>query len=304
MIKLGMVGAAEYEHGQVFSALFNGVIDPKTGKPSRIAHPKLAAARVTRIWDPNPRQARHLADTRRIDVLCKDMEEVGEGVDGVLIPDDCSQQHVRYAKPFIKKGIPLFVDKPLSRSYKEAKAVIERVRRKKMLFQSGSSLRYADEVLVLNANKAGLLGKPVLAATFGPGELIFYGIHALELLLGVVPGLVKTVQHIGSEKRDLVCLNFSDGVIATLTCGEDAKGAFHLVMHGTKGRVVIDKVTGLYENMLGRFVRMIETGKPPLSLDETLHVIAVLEAAQKSVESGGKVVPVPGATRRLKRNRK
>lgn len=45
---------------------------------------------------------------------------------------------------------------------------------------------------------------------------------------------------------------------------------------------------------MAAFVRMIETGQPPISLEETPHVIAVLNAAQRSVESGGRRVPVPG----------
>ena len=298
MITLGMVGAAEVNHGITFSAMFNGVIDPKTGKPTQAADPKLAGARVTRIWDPNKKAAQELACTRMIDTVCDDAADAAEGVDGVLIPDDCTQVQYRYAAPFIKKGIPLFVDKPLARSYKVAKSVIDRVRKKKMLFQSGSSLRYANEVADLNARMKKDIGKPVLASTFSPNELIFYGIHGLELMLGVVPGRVKTVQHLGTEKRDLVVLSFADGTLGTLICGEAAMGSFHLVVHGTKGRAQIDGITDFYQNMLASFVRMIQTGKPPLSLDDTLHVIAILDAAQKSVESGGQVMRVPGATRR------
>lgn len=290
MIKLGMVGAAGANHGQEFSALFNGVIDPQTDKCLRAADKKLEKGRVVKLWDPDREKARFLAETRRIQ-LCDTIEEAGEGVDAVIIPDDCTQKHYQYAAPFIRKGIPLFVDKPLSRSYRIAKQIIDQVRRKKMLFQSGSSLRYANEVLAVDRQA---LGEPVVAATFSPSELIFYGIHGLELLLGVVPGPIRSVQHVGTETRDVVVLHFASGTVGTLHCGEDGKGGFLLVVHGTHGRLVIDKVSDFYQNMLSRFLTMVETGQAPLSLEETLHVIAVLEAAQKSVASKGRLVPVPG----------
>jgi len=294
MIKLALVAAANENHGKAFTQIINGEFDPKTGKPVVAPDARLADATITRIWDPSKRHARALARTRHIPTVVDDLADAADGVDGVIIADDATQKHVRYAGPFIDRGVPLFVDKPLSRDYAEAKAVIARVRRKKMLFQSGSSLRYCDEVAAVNRTKRTALGEPVLGATFSPNELIFYGIHALDLLLGVVPGPVKSVQHMGTDERDLVVLFFASGARATLMCGEGAAGGFHLVVHGTKGRVVIDRPTNFYQNMLAHFVRMIRTGQPPISLDETLHVIAVLNAAQKSVESGGRRVPVPG----------
>ncbi len=304
MLKLALVTAAEYPHGKTFSALFNGVFD-SDGKPTQAAFPSLAGARITRIWDANKAAAQELADTRHIDVVLDDYREAAEDVDGVIIADDCSQQHQQYAPYFIDRRIPVFVDKPLSRSYKEAKSIIDRAKRKKCLLQSGSSIRYCNEALALNAALKEKVGKPLLAATFGPNELIFYGIHSLELLLGAVGGRVVKAQHLGSEELDLVKLTFDNGLIATWMCGEGAaRGAFRLIVRGTKGEAVIDSVTDFYPNMLARFVQMIQTGKPPISLDDTLHVIAICETAQKSVEQGGVELKVPGAVQRKKATRR
>ncbi len=294
MLKLALVTAAEWPHGKTFTGLFNGIFDPETGKPTQAAHPSLAGARITRIWDANKAAAQELADTRQIGVVLDDYRDAAEDVDGVLIADDCSQEHQKFAPYFIDKRIPLFCDKPLSRSYQEAKRIIERAKRKRALFQSGSSIRYCNEAVALNAALKEKVGKPLLASTFGQNELIFYGIHSLELLLGVVQERVATVQHLGTEELDLVKLTFEKGLLATWMCGEGAaRGSFRLVLRGTKGEAVIDTVTDFYPNMLARFVKMIETGKPPISLDDTLHVIAICETAQKSVEQGGKELKVP-----------
>jgi len=305
MLKLALVTAAEWPHGKTFTGLFNGIFDAETGKPTQVAHPSLAAASITKIWDANKEAAQELADTRKIDVVLDDYRDAADGVDGVLIADDCSQDHQKYAAHFIDKGIPLFVDKPLSREYKEAKAIIERAKRKRCLFQSGSSIRYCNEAVELKAAIKEKVGKPLLAATFGPNELIFYGIHSLELLLGAIDDRVVKVQHLGTEELDLVKLTFAKGLIAAWMCGEGtARGSFRLVLRGTKGEALIDSVTDFYPNMLARFVQMIQTGKPPISLDDTLHVIAICETAQKSVERGGKELNVPGVQKPKPRPKK
>lgn len=301
MLKFALVAAAEWPHGKTFTALFNGVFDPKTGKPTQIADPRLAAARITRIWDANKKAAQELADTRHIDVVLDKLEDAAKDVDGVIIADDASQKHQKFAAPFIEKKIPLFVDKPLSRTYTEAKRIIDSVRKKGGLFQSGSSLRYCNEVEALKKSLKDTVGKPLMAATFGPSELIFYGVHSLELLLGVVEDRVATVQHLGSETLDLVSLKFESGLIAMWMCGEGAaRGAWRLVVRGDKGEQVINTATDGYSNMLARFVTMVQTGAPPISLDDTLHVIAVLDTAQKSVEAGGKELKVPGRAAKRK----
>ena len=301
MLNLALVTAAEWPHGKTFTALFNGAFDPETGKPILAADPKLAGARITKIWDANKKAAQELADSRNIETVLDRYEDAAEGVDGVIIADDASEQHQQYAPYFIDKKTPLFVDKPLSRKYAEAKRIIDRVKKKGGLFQSGSSLRYSNEALALKASLKDDVGEPLLAAAFGPSELIFYGVHTLELLLGVVDGRIATVRHLGTEKLDLVHLRFESGLIATLMCGEGtARGSWRLIVRGSKGEAVIETVTDFYANMLQRFVTMLETGKPPLSLDDTLHVIAVLDTAQKSVESGGKELKVPQPYRKAK----
>ncbi|NOZ20540.1 MAG: Gfo/Idh/MocA family oxidoreductase [Planctomycetes bacterium] len=294
MLNLALVTAAEWPHGKTFTGLFNGIFDPETGKPTQAADPRLRNARIIKIWDANRKAAQELADTRHIETVLDRYEDAAEDVDGVLIADDCSQELYKFAPHFIDRKIPLFVDKPLSRKYVEAKRVVDRAKKKGCLFQSGSSLRYCNEVLALKDSLKEKVGKPLMAATFGPNELIFYGVHSLELLLGVVEGRVATVQHLGTEKLDLVHLKFESGLIAMWMCGEGAaRGGWRCVLRGTKGEQVIESATDGYTNMLARFVTMIETGKPPISLGDTLHVIAILDTAQKSVESGGKELKVP-----------
>lgn len=298
MLKLAMVTAAEWPHGKTFTGLFNGIFDAQTGKPTQAADTRLAAARITKIWDANKKAAQELADTRHIETVLDRYEDAADGVDGVIIADDASQQHQKFAPHFIDKKVPLFLDKPMSRQYAEAKGLIDRVKKAGGLFQSGSSLRYCNEVLALKDSLAEKVGKPLMAATFGPSELIFYGIHSLEYLFGVVGGNVATVQHLGSEELDLVYLKFESGLIATWMCGEGtARGAWRLVLRGDKGEQVIQSATDGYSNMLARFVKMIQTGQPPISLDDTLHVIAVLDTAQKSVATGGKELRVPQPTK-------
>ena len=75
MLKLALVTAAEWPHGKTFSGLFNGIFDPNTGKPTQAADPRLAGARITRIWDANKKAAQELAD--RMGASCYTLQQLG-----------------------------------------------------------------------------------------------------------------------------------------------------------------------------------------------------------------------------------
>ena len=112
--------------------------------------------------------------------------------------------------------------------------------------------------MTLNAELDTKVGEPRLAATFGPNELIFYGVHSLEYLLGAVGGRVATVQHVGTEECDLVVLKFESGLIASWMCGEGCRGgSWRLVVRGDKGEAVLQSATDFYPNMLARFLLVL-----------------------------------------------
>src|SRR3990172_6531550 len=73
-------------------------------------------------------------------------DELMGRVDAVLILSLCGQAHLERAAPFLKAGIPTFVDKPFTCSVADAVSLINLAEEHRTLLFSSSALPFADEV--------------------------------------------------------------------------------------------------------------------------------------------------------------
>ena len=74
--------------------------------------------------------------------VCRTAEEMTEGIDAAFV-GDCDGgggDHLKFSSPFLKKGIPTFVDKPFAATLKDAKAIVSLARRHKAPMYNASIL--------------------------------------------------------------------------------------------------------------------------------------------------------------------
>lgn len=292
MLKIGIVGGAKHWHTRSFSEILNGYdenLARSNGFP--LYRTRLEGARVTHIWDPETGQAELVAKICRIDNVLSSMEEMIGRVDGVIISDDTTMQHQKRAFPFLEAGLPTFIDKPLSPSIEEAQLIVETARKHNAPLMSCSALRYAREVEEFIAEKEKI-GEILTGISVCSGDLVFYGVHALEQLYVCVGGGVESVRNVGEEGRDMVILRMRDGRRFVLTVYRDIHYLFHMSLYGTRGwrEVRVEDSDYFYSNMLRAFLQMVETRKPPFPPEETLEIIKTLVLGKRSAENGGTVL--------------
>ncbi|MDD2710917.1 MAG: Gfo/Idh/MocA family oxidoreductase [Verrucomicrobiae bacterium] len=276
-MKIALIGGTKINHGMVFGEMFNGydqklALECKWGPqyPDRVG----GEARITHVWDENPDHARESARICGIPQVVEKKEEVIGRVDAVIIVDDCTMQHQKKAIPFLRAGIPCFIDKPLSADLKEAEDIVALARKHKALLMSCSALRFARETQALREGKDSigdiLTGFSVCKE--GMGDLVFYGIHAVELLFSVVGHEIQSVKNVGKAKEDMLVLDYRDGRRFVVTAYENISGAFQLALYGTKGNrfIKVEDSGYFYSEMLRQFVKMVETGKEVVPLEDTL----------------------------------
>ncbi len=247
-------------------------------------------ARITHIWDENIKDAEEVATVCNIgNVVDKKEEMIGE-IDGVIIADDCTMKHQRRAIPFLKSGIPTFVDKPLSPDIREAEEIVELARKHGAPFMSTSALRYAKETRGIREGEDDigdiLTGFSICRES--RGSLVFYGIHAFELLYSIVGGGIKSVVNVGDRSEDILVLTYRDGRKFVVSSYEAISPLFQISLYGTKGSRTfrIEDSGYFYVEMLRHFVRMVETGREPFSPDETLEIIRALVMGERSRDDG------------------
>jgi predicted dehydrogenase len=292
MTKLALVGGAAIYHARAFSGLSNGLAPEQTLPQGWPNFPQCVdGAKITVVWDEDRNAAEELARVFGIEHVANDYEEVLLHCDGVIVADDVTLNHCRHATFFLERGIPTFIDKPLAPDAKTAAALIELAAKHNAPLMSGSALRYAAETQELR-DDPNILGKVELATATGPNELFFYGIHPLELAHSIMGSGVATVQNIGDEEQDIVKVQYHDGQILMLLVSRAIGGGFEVMLYGKNGRrhIEVKDSAAYYANQLRLIIKMTQDKKAPVSIENTLEVIRILEAGKKSFAEGGAII--------------
>ena len=298
-IRLGLVSAATYgymgaprtlgsNHGTAFATSCNGYDETKRKQFKGTfvaARKRLEGAQVVRVWDPIREAAERLADVCSIPKVCDSADECAEGVDAVAIVDDGSGEQWKYALTPLRKGVPTFCDKPLAMTAKQAKEVADLARRSGTPFMSASSLRFVPDIVAL-AREVPSLGDIHLATSTCGNELVYYGIHALEMAYAVLGRGAVSCLNVGQPGRNLVRVRFENGRDLMLMVAERPwmRAGYQINVYGTKGwRSLTPNTADLYWYLLENFLALVRTGKESVPIEEEVEVIAVLEAAKRSL---------------------
>jgi len=292
MLKIGLVGGAKAWHGMTFSEMINGCNKKEAvkNKWGPLYNVRVENARITHIWDVKREDAEEVARICNIENVVDRKENIIGKVDGVIIPDDTTLKHQKRAEPFLKVGLPTFIDKPLSSDIKETEEIIELAKRHKTPMMSCSALRYAKEVEEFKKEKEKI-GDILTGSTICRGDLVFYGIHAFEQLYSVIGPGIKSVRSVGSKGEDIVIIKYKDGRDFVLMVYENIHYLFQMNLYGTKGyrQVIVEDSDYFYSNMLKHFITMVETRKEPFPPEESLEIIKVLVLGKESREENKEI---------------
>ena len=302
MYKIALISAATYghkgprkpgsNHGTAFATTFNGWDEQKAktveGVFVRSAR-KLDTARVVKIWDPDKKAARALADACGIETVADTPEQCSEGVDAVILIDDGSGSQSRYAEHPLRKGVPVFCDKPLAMTAHEADKVAKLARETKTPIMSASSLRFVPDIIKLREEELSKLGPVYLASAVCGNGLVYYGIHALSMIYAVLgPGAISAI-NVGQPGSNLVRIRFADhrDVMLIVAEREWMRAGYQINIYGQKGwQSLKPDLKNLYSYLLEEFISFLETGKETVPIEEEVELIAVLEAGERSPQIG------------------
>jgi predicted dehydrogenase len=258
----------------------------------------LPGVSIVKVWDENAERAKEFASTFHVPHVAKNLSDMLEGVDGVLLADTNGDgsDHLRLAKPFIEKGIPIFIDKPLASTLADAREIIDLATKTGTPIMSSSVLRYVKGVETANARRQQI-GDITGIVAVGAGNPVIYGVHVAELIATLAGPNPQYVQNIGDELKDVIKIHYQNGLDAIAVIIHDTKTPYTATLYGKDGSLStgeIDRTAyqyGAYRSMQ-HVVEMFRTRKPPIPYSETLGVMRILFAAFASREQGGtKVFP-------------
>ncbi|MCX6902126.1 MAG: Gfo/Idh/MocA family oxidoreductase [Verrucomicrobia bacterium] len=256
-LRIGMIGL-DTSHVVAFTKLLND--------PSDKNH--LAGARVVAAFKGGSPDIESSAS--RVDGYTKELqekwgvkiyasiEEMCAQVDAVMIESVDGRPHLDQARPVIKAHKPLFIDKPMAGSLRDAITIF----------------RLAREAGVPEPHHP---------------DLFWYGIHGVESLFTVMGTGCESVKR-GTTPEGKI------EVTGTWQGGRT--GIYREVAKGYGGKAVGDKgeaVVGAYDGyhpLVIEVVKFFQTGVVPVSAEETLEILAFMEAADETKRQGGAEVKI------------
>lgn len=236
-----------------------------------------------------------LRETYAIDIVGS-IDALLPKVDVVLLESVDGRPHLEQVRPVFKANKPVFIDKPVAATLADAIQIFDLARDTKTPCFSSSSLRFAPGVQELrNSPKIGdVLG----CDAYGPcpiesyiGDLFWYGIHGVELLFTLMGTGCESVTRVHSKDVDKVVGVWKGGRIGSFRGIRAGKSDYGAVVFGSKG-VAPSGGSGGYEPLLVEICKFFKTGKPPVSAEETLNLIAFMEAADESKKKDGAAVAI------------
>ena len=277
-LRIGIIGA-ENSHTIGFGKMFN--IDKK-----------FPAAEVKYVWGETEEFARNASEKGNIPNIVKDPEEMLGEIDALIVDHRHAQYHLKAATPFIKEGIPTFIDKPFCYRAAEGEEFLELARKHGTPVNSYSTIAQSAATFDMK-EQIESMGEINQVVRTGPvemdskyGGIFFYGVHIVQPLMYMFGEDIERVRVTRNGQTGSANLVYKNGLFVTLilknlaydweTFVETEDGLIEL-----KSRVEESDPAICYTNM----VEMFRTGKEPRSHASILNCVRVLEALEKSVVS-------------------
>lgn len=278
-IRIGIIGA-ENSHSAAFGKMFN--IDKK-----------FPGVEVTHLWGETDEFAVKTSQAGKIPNIVKDPKEMLGKIDALIVDHRHAKFHLEAATPFVKAGIPTFIDKPFCYRVEEGKQFLAMASKTGTPVTSFSSIAQSTGTYDIK-QQLETMGEINHVVRYGPvdldseyGGVFFYGVHILQPLMFMFGEDIQRVKITRNGKKGSASLVFKSGLYATLifknlsygweTFVETKKGILEL-----KSRVKESDPEKIYSDI----VEMFRTRKEPRSHKSILTEVAILEALEKSALNG------------------
>ena len=290
-IRLGMIGL-DTSHCIEFTKIFNDLANPEHVPGFRVVaaykggSPDIDASR-NRVEGFTA----ELRDKWKIKIV-DDIPTLCTLVDAVLEESLDGRTHLAQVRPVLAAGKPLFIDKPMADSYHDASEIARLAKQAGVPWFSSSSLRFWEETQRLKAapEAGGIVGCDV----YGPcpiqpqqPDLMWYGIHAIEALYTIMGPGCETVTRVNTADTDVVTGKWKDGRIGVMRGIRKGAQDYGITVYGAKAVLRSESKSETYGPLLDQIANFFRTRVPPVKPEETLEIIAFMQAADISKIRGG-----------------
>ena len=215
-------------------------------------------------------------------------------VDVVLIESVDGRPHLAQARPALRAGKPVFIDKPFTASLDDAREIVRLSQETGVPFFSSSCVRFQPELARFRRYQG--VGKLVKAQGSAPmqleahhPDLFWYGIHGVEALYTVLGRGCVSLSRKTEGNLDITTGTWKDGTVGIFRGVKQGDYKPIITVWGTKGEEA-STVAYDYAGLVEAIAKFFQTRQAPVDPLETLEIIEFMTAAQLSKERGGAAV--------------
>jgi predicted dehydrogenase len=290
-LKLGVIGSSPGNgHPYSWSAIFNGYDHaamaacpfpaiPQYLAARRFPQDAIPGARVTHVWTQDRALSEHIAAAALIPTIIDDPTRMIGAVDALLLARDDAENHLALAMPFLQAGLPVYIDKPLALSRREALAIYACQSKPGLVF-SCSALAYAREFQLL-ANERDALGRLRYVEAVTPKDWNRYAIHVIEPLMNLLTNEGDVTRAIASGERvRALDLEWASGLMGRIVALGSPSGPIEIRLYGENAVQIMTFRDSFeaFRTALHTFKDIVTGTLPPQAPERVLPLIDVVEA--------------------------
>jgi hypothetical protein len=287
-LRLGIIGT-DTSHVIAFTSILNNEQSPDHIPGARVvAAYKGGSKDVESSASRVDKYAEELRTKWKVEFF-SDIAAMCKKVDAVLLESVDGRVHLEQVRPVIAAKKPVFIDKPLAATLDDAREIARLAKAAGVPWFSSSSLRYGEIGNTMKFPDAQGV------STWGPGptephhqlELSWYAIHPVEMLYTLMGTGCEEVTMTSTADEDVVVGKWKGGRIGTVRALRPY-GGYGAVVFRPKAVVQSNpKAAAGYRPLLVEVIKFFQTRVPPVPNEETLELIAFMDAAQRSKAAGG-----------------
>ena len=245
------------------------------------------------VYSDDTAAAEKLKDKFGVCIMQNYADAAGEA-DGIVITARHGDNHYKYAKPYIESGIPMFIDKPITISEKEAVEYMKRLKARGIRVSGGSSLK-EDEVVCRLKNEAlsGDGGKTLGGYVRAPyqsenayGGFYFYAQHLVEMVCEIFGRFPLSVTARQNGKQLNVLFHYEDyDCTGTFCDGNYLYYAARMAESSSHGSEIAFSSEWYYKEFK-EFYLLLSGGEQTATYEEFISPVFIMNAIERSLESG------------------
>lgn len=287
MIKIGLIGTQSI-HAWSFAQACN---TPDGEGNYRFPDARVVAAYGT---DDTPDHIQLTLEKGNIPLAVDSMEELFAHCNAFMVLQRRGSEHLKYAAEIIRRGYPVFIDKPVCCSTDDLKELQSLALEHNTVICGGSGLKYCKQVVSLKRKMEEAAPGELAGATISHSAdmespydgIFFYLPHAVEVMLelfGYNPVSVNTT--VLSHNRFTVCVKY-DRYMVNLAINGSASCS--VTINGKNSDIIRINDSDIFVESMRHFIKSIhqqEIAKETTHLTRHVEVIlAIQESIYKKTE--------------------